>query len=118
MKTNRLFAAAAIIGAISLSMPLLAHTEDKSVESGVKETYEGAKQDVKDTGITAKIKTALDTDPITKGSTIHVDTDQGVVTLTGDVPNASVSKQAARIGKHTEHVKGVKNELKVQSASQ
>jgi hyperosmotically inducible protein len=117
MKTYRLFAIAAVIGAMSFSMPLYAHAEDNSVESGVKTTYEGAKQDVKDTGITTKIKTALDTDPITKESTIHVDTDQGVVRLTGDVANESIAKQAAKIAKNTEHVKSVKNELKVQAAN-
>ena len=118
MKTNRLFAAAAILGAMAFTTPMLAHAEDHSVESGAKEMYQGAKQDVKNAGVTAKIKTALAANPITKGYTIHVDTDDaGVVTLSGDVPNMSVSKEAERIAKNTEHVTSVRNELKLQNAS-
>src|ERR1700730_184892 len=97
MKSNRLFAAAALLGAISFSMPLYAHAQDNSIEGGAKEMYHGAKADVEDTGITAKIKTALDTNPITKSATIHVDTDNGIVNLTGDVPSASVMKEAQRV---------------------
>ena len=117
MKSNRLFATAALIGAISFSMPLYAHAQDNSIEGGAKEMYHGAKADVKDTGITTKIKTALDTDPITKSSTIHVDTDNGVVNLSGDVPSAKVMMQAQKIAQNTEHVKSVQNNLKVNSAA-
>jgi osmotically-inducible protein OsmY len=117
MKSNRLFATAALLGAISFAMPLCAHAQDNSVEAGAKEMYHGAKTEVKDTAITSKIKTALDTDPITKSYTIHVDTDNGVVTLSGDVPNLSVSSQAEKIARNTEHVMNVRNELRVQNAS-
>jgi hypothetical protein len=113
MKTNRLIATAALLGAISFALPMTSRAQDNSVESGAKEMYHGAKTDVKDTGITTKIKTALDTDPITKHSTIHVDTESGVVTLSGDVPNGSISRQAATIAANTEHVKSVNNQLKV-----
>ena len=51
MKSNRLIAAAALIGAISFAMPLTTRAEDNSVEAGAKEMYHGAKADVKDTGI-------------------------------------------------------------------
>jgi hyperosmotically inducible protein len=117
MKSNRLFATAALLGAISFAMPIYAHAEDSlqgnSVESGAKEMYHGAKADVKDTGITTKIKTALDTDPITKASTIHVDTENGVVTLSGDVPSMAVSNQAMKIAQNTKHVESVNNNLKI-----
>jgi hypothetical protein len=43
MKSNRLFAAAALIGAISFSMPLVANAQDNAVESGAKEMYHGTK---------------------------------------------------------------------------
>lgn len=117
MKSNRLIAAAALLGAISFAMPLTSYAEDNSVEAGAKEMYHGVKADVKDTAITTKIKTALDTNPITKSYTIHVDTDNGIVTLTGDVPNSSVSSEAAKVARNTEHVKSVRNDLKVQNAS-
>ncbi len=116
MKSNRLFATAALLGAISFSLPLYAHAEDPSMESGAKEMYHGAKADVKDAGITTKIKTALSTNPITKSATIHVDTDNGVVNLSGTVPSAEVVKEAQRIAQNTEHVKSVQNNLTVDAS--
>ena len=117
MKANRLFATAALLGAISFAMPIYAHAQDNSMEGGAKEMYHGAKTDVRDTAITTKIKGALDTDPITKSSTIHVDTNDGIVNLTGEVPNAKVMLQAQRIAQNTEHVKTVQNNLTVASPS-
>jgi hyperosmotically inducible protein len=117
MKSNRLFATAALLGAISFAMPIYAHAQDNSIEGGAKEMYHGAKADVKDTAITTKIKAALDTDPITRSSTIHVDTDNGIVNLTGDVPNAKVMAQAQKIAQNTEHVKSVSNNLTVAAPS-
>ena len=113
MKSNRLFATAALLGAISFAMPIYAHAQDNSMEGGAKEMWHGAKQDVKDTAITTKVKGALDTDPITKSATIHVDTQNGIVNLTGDVPDAKVAAEAHQIAQNTEHVKAVTNNLKV-----
>jgi hyperosmotically inducible protein len=117
MKSNRLFATAALLGAISFAMPIYAHAQDNSMEGGAKEMYHGAKTDVKDTAITTKIKGALDTNPITKSYTIHVDTNDGIVSLTGDVPNASVMKEAEKIAVNTEHVKSVQNNLKIDASN-
>ena len=117
MKYNRLFATAALLGAISFALPIYAHAQDNSVEGGAKEMWHGAKRDVKDADITTKIKGALDTDPVTKSSTIHVDTNAGVVNLTGDVPNARVAARAQKIAQDTEHVKAVTNDLKVTGAA-
>jgi hyperosmotically inducible protein len=117
MKSNRLFATAALLGAISFAMPFYAHAQDNSIEGGAKEMYQGAKADVKDAGITTKIKGSLATNPITKSATIHVDTDNGIVNLTGDVPSAKVMAEAQKIAQNTEHVKSVRNNLKVEGAS-
>jgi hyperosmotically inducible protein len=117
MKYNRLFATAALLGAISFAMPICVHAQDNSVEGGAKEMWHGAKADVKDASITTKIKGALDTDPITKSSTIHVDTDNGIVNLTGDVPNARVMAEAQKVAQNTENVKAVRNNLTVAAPS-
>ena len=116
MKSNKLFATAALLGAISFSLPIYAHTQDGSIVGGAKEVYHGAKADVRDAGITTKIKGALDTNPITKSSTIHVDTNDGVVNLTGEVPDAKVMMEAEKIAQNTEHVKSVENKLTVAHA--
>ena len=113
MKSNRLFATGALLGAISFAMPIYAHAQDNSVEGGAKQMYHGAKADVKDAAITTKIKSALDPDPITKSSTIHVDTDHRVVTLSGDVGSMAVSNQARKIAQNTEHVESVNNNLRI-----
>ncbi len=117
MKPNRLIAAAALLGAISFAMPLTSRAEDHSMEAGAKEMYHGAKTDVRDAGITTKVKTALATNPVTKSYTIHVDTDNGVVNLTGNVPSPTVMKEAEQIAQSTEHVKSVQNNLKVDASS-
>jgi osmotically-inducible protein OsmY len=44
-------------------------------------------------------------------------TESGVVTLSGDVPNAKVLLQAQKIAQNTEHVKSVQNNLKVDAAN-
>jgi hyperosmotically inducible periplasmic protein len=46
-------------------------------------------------------------------STINVDVDNGVVTLTGTVPTAPQKAKAEQIAKAVEGVKSVKNEIKV-----
>ena len=117
MKSNRLIATAALLGAVSFALPIYAHAQDNSVEGGAKQMWHGAKADVKDSAITTKIKGALDTNPITKSSTIHVDTNDGIVNLTGDVPDARVAAEAHKIAQNTEHVKAVTNNLKVTGAN-
>jgi osmotically-inducible protein OsmY len=47
-----------------------------------------------DEGITSSIKTALAFNPITKDAKIHVNTDKGIVNLTGSVSTRSVMQEA------------------------
>ena len=117
MKSKRIFATAALLGAISFALPMYAHAQDDSMEGGAKEMYHGAKADVRDAGITTKIKGALDTNPITRSSTIHVDTNNGVVNLSGQVPSAKVMMEAQKIAQNTEHVRTVENNLTVANGS-
>src|ERR1051325_8146122 len=48
-----------------------------------------------------------------RDSTIHVDVDKGVVTLTGTVATAAQKTRAEAVAKSVEGVTGVKNQLKV-----
>ena len=52
-----------------------------------------------------------------RDSTINVDVDKGVVTLTGTVANAAQKAKAETVAKSVEGVTGVKNQLKVQAAN-
>ncbi len=114
--TSKLFAAAALFGVMSLALPVCTQAQDHSVEKGASEMYQGAKQDVKDTAITTKVKAALDTDKMTSHQVIHVDTVNGVVTLTGEVPSMTISQHAQEVAQSTSGVRAVRNELQVRSA--
>jgi osmotically-inducible protein OsmY len=52
-----------------------------------------------------------------RDSTINVDVDKGVVTLTGTVASAAQKTRAEAVAKSVEGVTGVRNQLKVQAAN-
>jgi hyperosmotically inducible protein len=68
---------------------------------------------VDDSAITAKIKSRLATDSDTSAIRISVETKDGVVTLTGNVPNDTEKTKAETLAKNTDGVKRVQNEIKV-----
>jgi osmotically-inducible protein OsmY len=80
------------------------------------DTYHGTKRAVKDTLITAKVKTALHNDKATGDVDIDVATTAGVVTLLGKVPSSSAADRAQQIAMQTEGVKQVNNHLTVTPA--
>jgi hypothetical protein len=81
-----------------------------SAGHAVEHTYHGAATALKDTAITAKVKTALHENKNTKDSDIHVTAIAGVVNLKSSVPSSEVSEHATE---QTTGVKGVKNQLAV-----
>jgi len=62
-----------------------------------------------------KTKTALATTSDLRDSTINVDVDNAVVTLSGTVASAAQKTKAEQVAKTIEGVKSVKNQLKVVS---
>ena len=68
-----------------------------------------------DSAITLKVKTALLADPDIKSLKIDVDTNDGVVTLNGTVPNANNPTRAATVAKGIDGVKSVQNRLTVKA---
>jgi hyperosmotically inducible periplasmic protein len=85
------------------------------IEGAAKNAYHGTATAVKDSDLTAKVKVALHDDSLTKGSTIHVSTVAGVVTLRGTVASSAVSDRAEKLTHDTSGVKGVHNHLHVAS---
>jgi osmotically-inducible protein OsmY len=69
-----------------------------------------------DAGITAKINAGLAADKDLSATRIDVDTKDGVVTLTGPVPNDAAKDRAADIAKNVKDVKSVNNQLTVKAA--
>jgi hyperosmotically inducible protein len=69
---------------------------------------------VKDSAITAEVKTKLAAEHITSLGNIHVDTDNnGVVWLTGSAHSQEAADKAVSIARGTEHVKSVHSDLTV-----
>ena len=62
---------------------------------------------IDDAQITAKVKNHLLEDPAVKGLKIDVDTREGVVYLTGTIPNAAERDKAVQIARATEGVRDV-----------
>jgi len=72
------------------------------------------KEFVKDSAITAKIKTRLAAEHITSLGRIHVDTDQdGAVWLSGTARSQEAIDKAGSIARETEHVTAVHNHIKI-----
>jgi len=78
-----------------------------------KHTYHGTATALRDTKITAKVKTALREDDATEHSEIHVRTAAGVVTLRGQVASDAVAAHAGEVTQSTEGVREVNNRLRV-----
>jgi hyperosmotically inducible periplasmic protein len=72
---------------------------------------------VTDAGITAAVKTKLLADTKVGGLKIDVDTNNGVVTLTGPVRTAAERTEALRLARTTTGVKNVVNKLVVETAA-
>ncbi len=70
-------------------------------------------QVIADSAITTKIKAQLAADEGLSGSDIDVDTNNGVVTLSGTVNSEALRARAGQIASNTGGVKGVTNTIKV-----
>ena len=69
---------------------------------------------VKDSAITAKVKSKLAAEHVASQAKIHVDTDaNGVVVLSGTARSQDQIDKAVAIARNTENVRSVKNELTI-----
>ena len=73
-----------------------------------------ADQPKSDDVIVDQVRIKLTSDPIVKGGTIEVNSQQGIVTLTGAVGTKRQKDRAASIAKKVKGVKQVQNNLVVQ----
>jgi hypothetical protein len=85
--------------------------------AAAKDTFHGTTRAVKDTTITAEVKSALKSDAQVGSSEIHVRTSGGVVTLKGNVPSPDMAARAAQIAQQKEGVKSVDNRLMVANSA-
>lgn len=82
-------------------------------EAGAERTASEAAQATSDMGITAKINAALVADDKLKALQINVDTRDGMVTLTGNAPDAKSRERATVLASAVDGVKHVNNQLVV-----
>jgi osmotically-inducible protein OsmY len=84
-------------------------------EGPAESTAANAGRVVDDSVITAKVKSALVADPVTKAHQINVETFQGAVQLSGFVDDAAARSRATQVAREVEGVRDVKNSLQVRS---
>jgi len=68
---------------------------------------------VDDSVITAQVKTALFDDPVTKGHEINVETQNGIVQLSGFVDSSEQRLKATSVARDIDGVKEVRNQIDV-----
>jgi osmotically-inducible protein OsmY len=71
---------------------------------------------VDDAVITSEVKSSFIADPTVKALAIDVDTDQGVVTLSGTVKSKAEMDRAVSLAKNRKGVRSVRNNLRLDSA--
>ena len=81
-------------------------------------TQESAGEVVDDSVLTAKVKTALIEDPVTKAGQIDVETYRGVVQLAGVVDSQEAKARAVELARAVAGVQEVRNDLRVGDADQ
>jgi osmotically-inducible protein OsmY len=79
-------------------------------------TRESTGELVDDSAITAKVKTALLDDKLTRGLKVHVETFKGAVELSGFVTTVTDKQRAAEVANAVKGVNSVDNGLVVRSS--
>jgi hyperosmotically inducible periplasmic protein len=124
--TLSIFALAGLLG-LGMTAPVLLHAQESAaheemqstetnakngeVGQSAKHLYRATRDELDDAAMTAQIKTALLSDKMTRTFGIHVKSNQGLITLTGEVDSPQTATRAQSIAAHINGVQSVKNEL-------
>ena len=90
-----------------------AQNDARDANNTLEQSTDRAGQSVKDAAITTSIKTKYLADDTLKGLDITVDTEQGVVMLTGSVQSDAAKNLAEQIARDVDGVTSVNNRLTV-----
>ena len=115
---------AAAIGCTALGLTACQQKQSagQKMKQGAQEMGQGVKQGASETGqflsdsaITTKVKSKLAANQGLSSFGIHVETNNGVVTLTGSVDKDSERSLATQVARDTDGVKGVNNNITVKN---
>ena len=98
----------AVLAGALFALPMASHAYQADTMG--KET---AKEQVGDTWITTKIKAEFAKDKLVSATKIHVDTDKGVVKLSGQAKNKAEIDRAVSVAKNTKGVVDVRNDVQI-----
>jgi len=113
--TKRLSVAiAGLTVALVTSGPARAQTATQDVKEKTAAAAQKTGEVLSDAEITAAVKSKLLADKLVGGLKIDVDTDKGVVTLTGPVESAAEKAKAIELARQTHGVKRVVNKLTIE----
>ena len=93
----------------ALLVPVAGYTADTKEPSKM----DSAKEVIDDSVITTKIKAEFAKDKAVSAMNVKVDTDKGVVKLSGNAKSKDEADKAASIAKNTKGVSSVKNDIQV-----
>ncbi len=96
--------------ALALALPPAAHAAEKSADNKGSVTQK-AKDVIDDATITTKIKAEFAKDKAVSALSIKVDTDKGVVKLSGNAKTKDEASKAEAIAKSVNGVTSVKNDI-------
>ena len=111
---KRVFASGFV--ALALALAPAAHAADKSADNKGSVTQK-AKEVIDDATITTKIKAEYAKDKMVSVMKISVNTDKGVVKLTGTAKSKEEAAKAEQIAKSVAGVTSVKNDITVGAAA-
>ena len=103
--------AVAVTAAAVLILGACSRSERQEVRTEAKQATNTAANVVDNTAMTTKVKTALLADTMVKGTQINVDSDGGVVKLTGTVDTPAQVARAVEVAKGVSGVTRVDNNL-------
>jgi hyperosmotically inducible periplasmic protein len=98
----------------ALLSPVAGYTADTTDTTS---KTEKAKEFVEDATITTKVKAELAKDKLVSATRIKVDTDHGVVKLTGNAKSQEEADKAAAIAQATKGVVSVDNKIQVSASN-
>ncbi len=101
----------AVTAAAVLVLGACSRSERQEVRTEAKQATNTAANVVDNAAMTTKVKTALLADTMVKGTQINVDSDGGVVKLTGTVDTPAQVARAVEVAKGVQGVQRVENNL-------